>query len=50
MPVKNTSKSSLSIGGRMTSNAANIAGILLALAALVAASGLAVAAIAFVCK
>jgi hypothetical protein len=50
MPSKHSNKSSLSIGGRMTSKAANIAGIILALAAFIAASGVTAAAIIYALK
>ena len=50
MQVKDNNKAFLSIGCSMTPKAANIAGIILALSAMIGAIGFAVAAIAYVCR
>lgn len=49
MQNKNSSKSSLSIGGRMTPKAANVAGIILSVSALIAALGIAIATVIYAC-
>ncbi|MEB0968326.1 hypothetical protein VC899_24590 [Citrobacter braakii] len=45
-----TNKTFLNIGGNMTPKAANIAGIILALSAMIASIGFAVALILYVCR
>ncbi|HEL8054113.1 TPA: hypothetical protein U0D20_003370 [Escherichia coli] len=50
MKTNNSNKTFLSTGGRMTPKAANIAGIILALSALIGATGFAVAAIIYACN
>lgn len=50
MQENDNNKTFLSIGGRMTPKAANIAGIILALSAMIASTGFAIALIMYVCR